>query len=283
MFPMPIEKTRPATQRLYKVAVPTALVVWMLPILAVLITANRSMSEIQESKYWTIPEAFNLFSNFAEVFQATPMGLYMVNSAIVSIATVIGALALATLAGFSLAKFRFRGNILLFALFIAGNFIPFQILMVPVRDLMLSLGMYDTVYSLITFHIAFQTGFCVLFMRNFIAMLPNELIEAGRADGANEWQIFWHIVLPLVRPALAALAVLVFTFIWNDYFWALVLVQSDDAMPVTAGIQQLQGQYVARWHLISAAALLAALPPVVLFFFLQRHFIAGLTMGAVKG
>jgi len=196
---------------------------------------------------------------------------------------VIGADSLSTFAGYALAKFKFRGNVLLFAVFIGGNFVPFQILMIPVRDLTISMGLYDTATGLILFHIAFQTGFCTLFMRNFIIGLPDELIEAARVEGVSELKIFWYVVLPLVRPAIAALSVLIFTFIWNDYFWALILVQSDEVRPVTAGISALMGQWLASWQLISAGSIIAALPPVILFFAMQKHFIAGLTLGATKG
>jgi multiple sugar transport system permease protein len=192
-----------------------------------------------------------------------------------------GAIALACMAAFALAKYRFRGNLLLFAVFVAGNFVPFQVLMIPVRDLVISLGLYDTYAALILFHMAFQTGFCTLFMRNFIRQLPDELIEAARLDGMGELGILWRIVLPLVKPAIAALAVLVFTFVWNDYFWALVLVQSDSVRPVTAGLQALRGMWLTSWQLLSAGAILAALPPVLLFFLMQRQLIAGLTFGAV--
>ena len=107
--------------------------------------------------------------------------------------------------------------------------------------------------------------------------------DAARIEGVSEFKIFWFVVLPLVRPAMATLAVLVFTFVWNDYFWSLVLVQSDSARPVTAGLQSLTGMWVASWQLMSAGALVAAMPPVVMFFLMQRHFIAGLTLGATKG
>lgn len=137
--------------------------------------------------------------------------------------------------------------------------------MIPVRDLTIQTGLYDTIWALIIFHTAFQTGFCTLFMRNFIVGLPDELFESCRLEGASEWQIFTKIVLPLVRPALAALSVLIFTFIWNDYFWALVLVQSDEVRPITAGISALRGQWLASWQLISAGSIVAALPPVILF------------------
>jgi multiple sugar transport system permease protein len=121
-----------------------------------------------------------------------------------------------------------------------------------------------------------------LFMRNFIRALPFELIEAARVEGIAEWRIFWFIVLPLMKPALAALSVLIFTFIWNDYFWAVVLTQGVESQPVTAGITSFNAQFRAAYHLMSAGSIVAALPPVLMFFLMQRHFIAGLTLGAVK-
>ena len=109
-----------------------------------------------------------------------------------------------------------------------------------------------------------------------------EAIEAVRVEGVTEWRIFWYIVLPLMRPAIAALSVLIFTFIWNDFFWATVLTQGVDSQPITAGLSSLNGQWIAQWHLVSAGSILAALPPVAMFFLMQKHFIAGLTLGAVK-
>jgi multiple sugar transport system permease protein len=224
-----------------------------------------------------------LIENYSAVFKNTPMVQFVLNSFYVTIPTVIGTVVLSTLAGFALGTYRFKYNMLVFLLFVGGNFVPFQILMVPVRELSLKMGMYDTTQGLVLFHIAFQTGFATFFLRNFIRDLPYELIEAARIEGANEWQIFYRVVLPLVRPAVAAVAVLIFTFIWNDYFWATVLIQGDHAMTVTGGLKSLNGQWVAQWHLVSAGSILAAMPPVIIFFLLQKQFIAGLTIGASKG
>ena len=283
MFPTPIEKRSLPFNLSYRAAVWIALLLWLLPLIAVMMTSARSMADINGGNYWGIPSEWMFFENYTMVFTQTPMLRYLLNSLIITLPAVFVAVALSTLAGYALAKYKFRGNVALFAAFIAGNFVPFQILMIPVRDLTISMGLYDTASGLILFHIAFQTGFCTLFMRNFIVGLPDELIEAARVEGVSEWQIFWHVVLPLVRPALAALSVLVFTFIWNDYFWALVLVQSDEVRPITAGISALKGQWMASWQLIAAGSVIAALPPVILFFAMQRHFIAGLTLGATKG
>lgn len=282
MFPTPIEDKPFAVRAGYRAAVGVAIVLWLVPLLAVMLTSVRSLEDINLGNYWGLPRQWLLIENYAAVFRTTSMGTFLVNSLLITLPSVAGALAISSMAGFALAKYRFGGNTALLALFTAGNFIPFQILMIPVRKLTITLGLYDTVYGLIAFHVAFQTGFCTLFLRNFIKALPDSLLEAARIDGATELQIFWKIILPLVRPALAALAVLVFTFVWNDYFWALVLTQTDSVRPVTAGLQSLKGMWVASWQLISAGSIIAALLPASMFFLMQRHFIAGLTLGANK-
>lgn len=283
MFPTPIQKASPFVRVGYKLFLPVALVLWLLPLLGVALTSIRPASDLAAGNYFGLPSGFAGFENYTAVFENSPIGWYILNSFKITIPTVIGAVALSCLTGFALATYKFKGNLVLFFLFVAGNFIPFQILMVPVRDMTLKMGLYDTVTGLVLFHVAFQTGFCTLFMRNFIKGLPFALIESARVEGVSEWRIFRHIVLPLMRPAIAALSVLVFTFVWNDYFWATVLVQSQAAMPVTAGLFTLNGQWVAAWHLVSAGSIVAALPPVAMFFLMQRHFIAGLTLGATKG
>ena len=282
MFPEPIQKAPFLARGSYRIILYVTLIVWMLPLVGVFLTSFRSLADINSGNYWGWPTEFALVENYTQVFTVTPMIQYFLNSLVITIPTVLGTLLLSSLAGYSLAKHRFRGNFLIFALFIAGNFVPAQILMIPVRNLTLNLGVYDTKLALILFHTSFQIGFCTFFLRGFIKELPHELIESARIEGASEFRVYWNIIMPLVLPALAALAVLEFTFIWNDYFWALVLVQGDEARPVTLGIQALRGRWTASWHLISAGSIVAALPPVVLFFMLQKHFITGLTLGAIK-
>ena len=282
MFPDPIQKAPFIARGSYRIILYVTLIVWMLPLAGVFLTSFRSLADINSGNYWGWPTEFALVENYTQVFTVTPMIQYFLNSLVITIPTVLGTLLLSSLAGYSLAKHRFRGNFLIFALFIAGNFVPAQILMIPVRNLTLNLGVYDTKLALILFHTSFQIGFCTFFLRGFIKELPHELVESARIEGASEFRVYWNIIMPLVLPALAALAVLEFTFIWNDYFWALVLVQGDEARPVTLGIQALRGRWTASWHLISAGSIVAALPPVVLFFMLQKHFITGLTLGAIK-
>jgi multiple sugar transport system permease protein len=284
MFPTPIEKTSTPTRLIYRISVPIVLLIWLMPMLAILLTSMRGNADILAGNYWGWPTEFKMFQNYAEVFNParSPMALYFRNSVLITLPSVAMAVFFSAMAGYTLAIHRFRGRILLYALFIAGNFVPFQILMIPVRTLFGNLNLLDTLWALIIFHTAFQLGFATFFLRNFIADLPMALVESARIEGATEMGIFFRVILPLVRPALASLGVLLFTFIWNDFFWALTLVQSDSARPITFGLQALRGQWSISWNLISAGSVVAALPSVIVFFMLQRHFVSGLTFGSVK-
>ena len=283
MFPTPIQKFSLKINITYRVLLAFTLFIWLLPLLAVMLTSIRTFDDVLAGNYWTFPEKTAFISNYSRVFEDGKMTRFFLNSLIITLPTVFGTLLLSSLAGFSLAMHRFKLNLLVFAMFIAGNLVPYQILMIPVRSISIELGVYNTHFGLIIFHIAFQTGFCTFFLRNFIKELPFELIEAARVDGATEWTIYRKIILPLITPALAALGVLEFTFIWNDYFWALVLTQGDSVKPITVGLDVLRGQWTTAWNLVSAGSVVAALPPVIMFFILQRQFIQGLTFGAVKG
>lgn len=283
MYPLPAAQWKPASRTLYKLSLPIALAVWLLPLLAVMVTSIRSSAELVQGNYWGWPREFGLIKNYRTVLVDSPMLHYAWNSCLITMPSVVCAIVLSAMAGFALATYPFRGNAAVLATFVAGNFVPIQILMIPVRDLTLRLGLFNTVEGLILFHLSFQTGFCTLFLRNFIKELPYELVEAARVEGASEWQLFYKVVIPLIRPALAALAVLVFTFVWNDYFWALCLTQGDDAAPLTVGVAGLKGQWTTAWNLVSAGSLLAALPSVCIFFAMQKHFVTGLTFGATKG
>lgn len=284
MFPEPIQNRTLLIRVLYVTGIILALILWLLPLLAIVSTSMRPGSDISSGNYWGIPSRFAMVENYVEVFNParSPMLRYFINSTLITLPAVFFSIFISAMAGFSLAIYKFKGRIALFAMFIAGNFIPFQILMIPVRTMFVKLGLFDTISGLVLFHTAFQTGFATFFLRNFIAELPFSLIESARVEGATEIRIFFSIMIPLLRPALASLGVLLFTFIWNDFFWALTLVQSDKARPITFGLSALKGQWLISWNLIAAGSVIAALPSVLVFFILQRQFIQGLSFGGIK-
>jgi multiple sugar transport system permease protein len=279
MFPASLARRPFAVRAGYRTLVLAALAVWMLPLAAVVLTSIKPAEDLNRGNFWGWPSQFRPFANYLTVLSESNMAQFALNSFLVTVPTVIATVVISAMAGFALGKHRFPGNRLVLAIFVAGNLVPSQVLMIPVRDLVIALGLYNSRWALILFHTAFQTGFCTLLMRNFIRELPPAVLDAARVDGAGELRVFWHVVLPLVRPAMASVAVLVFTFVWNDYFWSLVLVQSSSVRPLTAGLQSLRGMWQTSWHLVCAASILAAIPPVTVFFFMQRHLIAGLSIG----
>ena len=282
MFPKPINHSSSTIQNIYRIALPVALFIWLLPLSAIFMTSIRTAEDIGLGNVFGWPSQFNLIENYSEVFKRSQALTYLRNSFMITVPTMVISVSLSCLAGYALAIFKFKWALAIFFIFVAGNFVPFQILMIPVRDMSVSTGLYNTISGQVLFHAAFQAGFCTLFMRNFIKALPFELIESARIEGVGELKIFWYVVVPLVRPAIAALSVLIFTFVWNDFFWANVLTQGEAVKPITAGIRSLNGQYVNNWYLVSAASLIAAIRPVAMFFLMQRHFITGLTLGSVK-
>ena len=178
-------------------------------------------------------------------------------------------------------------------LFTAGNLLPQQVIIVPLYRLYLLLPvppplsdnglLYDQYIGIILIHVVFQTGFCAFVLSNYMKTLPQELTEAALVDGASVLRIWRSVIMPLCRPALAALATLEFTFIYNDFFWALMLMSSGDRRPITASLQNLQGQFFIDANKLGAGALLAAIPTILVFLALQRHFVSGLTLGSTKG
>jgi multiple sugar transport system permease protein len=239
------------------------------------------MDDIMNNGFWSLPENVT-FSNFATAWSDGNLNTYLKNSFIITIPSLFGTLALSSLVGFALAKYKFKGNMFIYLMFVAGMLIPFQILLIPVFRLSNFLGIYNNYWGLIMIHTVFQMGFCSFFLRNYMITIPEELSEAARIDGASEFKIFYKIYIPLSLPALAALGTLQFTWIFNDYIWALVLLRDDRFKPVTAGLATLKGNFITSWSVLVAGAILATIPTIVVFVFLQKYFIRGLTMGSGK-
>jgi len=267
-------------------------VVWIAPVLYALYTSLRPYADTAVHGYVSVGGHYNL-SNYTTAWNEADLPLYFKNSAIITIPALLITLWLASMAAFVVARHSFKLNLLMLMIFTAGNLLPQQAIITPLYKLYITIPLPaslsdsghldDSFLGLILIHVAFQTGFCVFVLSNFMRTVPVEITEAARVDGASEWRQYWQVVLPLCRPALAALATLEFTWIYNDFFWATVLMQTGSNRPITAALNNLTGQFFTDNNLISAASMIVALPTLVVFFALQRQFVSGLTLGANKG
>ncbi|MFP4230552.1 MAG: carbohydrate ABC transporter permease [Spirochaetaceae bacterium] len=271
----------PHTRRVIAAVLTVILLLWLVPLFVALITSFRTNNDIMTRGFLAWPEQVNLAS-FVEAWRRGGLETFLPNSFIITIPALLGTLFLSSLSAYALARFRFSGRQFFYFMFVGGTMLPFQILLLPVFRLSDALGIYDTYLGLIAIHVAFQLGFCTFVLRNYMMTVPVQLMESARLDGCSELRIWWAIMLPLTVPAFAAVATLEFTWIFNDYLWALILIRSSGKMPVTTGLAILQGQYVQDWTVIISGALVATIPTLAVFVFLQRYFIAGLTLGSSK-
>ena len=194
MFPKPIEKTSKTSRFIYYSSVALVLILWLVPLMIITLAAFKTADQLNAGgRGFVLPEPFTLYA-FKTTFTNEPFMSSILNSFLVVLPVTVISISIATMAGYALSKFRFRGMIIIFAIFVGGNFIPYQVLMIPVLRLTQDIGIWNTKYALILFHGAFQAGFCVFFMRNFISQIPNELLESARVDGATEFEIFYKIV-----------------------------------------------------------------------------------------
>jgi len=278
--------TVPAPFDPWQIALMTCLLVLTLlfitPIVGVVLSAFKTSRDISLGNFWSVP--WDLYmGNFAEIFGKTAVQGYMVNTLIIAVSATAGSIALSIPAGWVFAKIPFRSSEYLFLIIVSGLFFPPQIVLIPLFKLFKELHLIDTLWALIIAHTAHGIPICVLLMRNFFANVPRVLHEAALAEGVNEWQILTRIALPMSLPAVAVLTTLQFTWIWNDFLWALIFTNSDDMRTIMVGLVFLNGKYLVAFGVQGAMALLATLPTLIVFLFFQRYFIAGLTAGGVKG
>jgi multiple sugar transport system permease protein len=264
----------------HAVMAPVALL-WILPVLFVIMIAFRSFDDIATRGLGAWPKQLTP-SGFRTAWVGGSIGGALLNSVIITVCTVVAVLFLASLAAFALSRYRvpFGRGILL--LMLAGNLLPPQILLIPVAKICEALGIYDTLLALVVVQVGFGMGFFTFVLYGFMRSLPNEVFEASRIDGASDLRIYATMVLPLCRPALAALGALESTWVFNDLLWALTVLRTDTKFPITAALLNLQGGYTSSWNVIAAGSLIAAVPTTIVFFAFQRHFVSGLMVGASK-
>jgi multiple sugar transport system permease protein len=257
-------------------------VLFILPTIGVLLAAFKPGADIAAGNLWSMPSSLYL-GNFIEIISNPWVKVYFINTFLVAAPATLASIGLGFLAGWVFSKLPFRGSEALFMLLISGIFFPPQVILIPLFKLFDRMGLIDTLWPMIIVHTALGIPICTLLMRNFFAAVPNALREAALVENVSEWQILTRIAFPLSLPAIAVLATLQFTWIWNDFLWPLILTQSEDVRTVMLGIVFLRGEYSVAWGAQGALALLSSLPTLLVFLFFQRYFIRGLTMGAVKG
>jgi multiple sugar transport system permease protein len=267
-------------------------VLWVTPILFALYVAVRPYAETQKYGYVALPHHLTL-KNFSDAWTQSDMLRFFLNSVKITVPAVIVTLFLASMVAFVVSRISFKLNVPLLIMFTAGNLLPQQVLITPLYKLFLLVHvphflsdsglLYNSTFGLIVINVSFQMGFCIFVLSNYMKSIPAEMYEAAVVDGATLWTRYWRLTLPLCRPALAALATLLTTWIYNDFFWAITLISDGNKRPITSALANLQGQFVSNQNLIAAAALMAAVPTLVVYILLQKQFIAGLSLGSSKG
>ncbi|WP_405595795.1 carbohydrate ABC transporter permease [Streptomyces sp. NBC_01410] len=270
----------------------TVSLAFLAPLLLAVYASLRPYDETSEHGYFSLPKKLS-FDYYQQAFSDSEMTKYFVNTLIIAVPGVFLALFFASFVAFAVARLKMRGSILLLMLFTAGNLLPQQVIVTPLYVMFNriplpywmsdSMTMFDSYWAVISVQVGFQIGFCVFVLANFMRTLPQEILEAAIVDGASVWTQYWRITLPLCRPALAALGTLQFTWMYNDFLWALVFISDGDKLPVTSALNNLRGQFFTDYNLLAAGSVIVALPTLLVFLLLQRHFIAGLTLGSTKG
>jgi multiple sugar transport system permease protein len=284
-------RVTPARVLLYTFLAATAFV-WLVPIAGAIFASFRPFAETVRDGFFSRPRSLTL-DNYRNAWDQGDILRKYWNTALILAPALFLTLFFSSMVAFVTSRFTWRFNILLLSVFTAGNLLPQQIIIQPLFQfynrvelpsfLSNSGKLNGSTWGIILIHVAFQSGFCTFVLSNYMKLLPQSLTDAARVDGASVWKQYWQIILPLTLPAIAALATLEFTWIYNDFFWAVVLEQQGADRPITSSLYNLGGEFFTDDNLIAAASMFVAMPTLIVYFALQRYFIAGLTIGAEKG
>lgn len=272
----------------------TLVALWMVPLVGMVVSSFRPLADTNANGIFSWPDSLTL-ENFRGAWERGNMPRHWLVTAIVVVPSLILVLFFSSMVAFAVSRYSWKFNLSLLMLFTAGNLLPPQTMIQPLFQIYRRIPLPEiplisdtgelrgSLIGLILIHVAFQSGFCTFVLSNYMKTLPKELNEAAQVDGASMWRQYWQIIMPLTRPALAALATLEFSWIYNDFFWAVVLIQKGDNLPITSSLQNLSGQFFTDDNLVAAGSLLVALPTILVYMILRRQFIGGLAVGASKG
>jgi alpha-glucoside transport system permease protein len=262
-------------------------VLWTTPTLGLLVTSFRPPPDILRNGWWNVATSPHFtFDNYKEVLTGGDNRLvdYFVNSVVITLPAVIIPVALASLAAYAFAWTKFRGRDTLFVAVFALQVVPLQIALLPLLTIYVhTLHVNGKYWSVWLSHSIFALPFAIYLLHNFMKEIPEELIEAARMDGANHARIFFQVLLPLIKPAIAAFGIFQFLWVWNDLLVSLTMLGGSDKLPLTVRMADLAGERGGQWYLLSAGAFVSIVVPVAVFVGLQRYFVRGLLAGSVKG
>lgn len=257
-----------------------AAVFYLFPVLVIVATSLKTFAEVARTAPWAPPLRPTLAAYRTAMDVLSPS---LLNSVELVVPGTLGSALLGSLNGYALSKWRFRGSNLVFTLLLFGMFIPYQSVLVPLVNVLATVGLYGGVPGLILVHVIYGIPITTLIFRNYYAAIPQELVEAGRIDGASVLSIYRHVMLPLSAPAFVVVVIWQFTSIWNDFLFAVTIASDPAQQPITVALQGLAGSLMAQYQLQMAGAVLTALPPALVYIFLGRYFIRGLLAGSLKG
>ena len=249
------------------------------PFVWMVLTSLRERSTIYSGKF--IPEHF-IFTNYPQAWVQTQFGVHLLNSIIITGCSLAGIVFLSTTAGYAFAKLKFPFKNIIYILLLSTMAMPAASLIIPLYLQVKSLGLLNSQLGLILVYIGSMSPFSIFLMRSFFQTLPDELIEAARIDGSGEWNTFYRVALPLVRPGIGTVVILQFLSLWNEFLYATVLIQNSAKYPLQPTIFNLVGQYSTNWPLLAAALTMAIVPIVLVYVNMQKQMVAGLTQGALK-
>ena len=261
---------------------------WLIPSLGLLVTSFRTRAASSQHGWWELWEGGFTLDNYDQVLNSSglpPPGFSdnFVNTVIISVPGTIFPITVAAFAAYAFAWLDFRGRDWIFLGVVALLVVPLQVTWVPVLKIFNSLDITGSFTGIWLAHTAYGLPFAIFLLRNFMADIPRDLIESARVDGASDLRIFTKMILPMSMPAIAALGIFQFVWVWNDLMNAIVFLQTPEKFPLTVGIRNLLGQYGNEFNLLAAGAFISMVVPVIVFFTLQRFFVRGITAGAVKG
>jgi raffinose/stachyose/melibiose transport system permease protein len=264
------------------IALLVAAILWIAPFVFITLTAFKTRPDLVRTGSFGLPTVL-AWQNFSNAWDRANLATTALNSTVIALTKVPIGIFISSLAAYALTRMRFRSQNILFLVIAIGTLIPIQVALAPLFRLVLSMGLLNKYVGILLPYIAFGVPYQVFILRGFFRTLPRELDEAAKMDGASHFDIYWRIILPVAKPALAALFILDFVATWNEFPIALVILQRQEAWTVPLSLQAFQGQFGNNYTELNAAIVMAVLPVVLVYLIFQRYFVSGLVAGAVKG